>query len=293
MMRFILFFLCFVSFRITFPLKLSNELFSYTPIGVSGSQMHTGLTSWEQTRKPIFPRLRSDFTQSELRKWFAGDFDNYHQVVRDRRKGLLPREGGGHEHIHCCLRQVPTPGHLTTETARDDTMMEVQWSVLARYYFDADPEKMFRLRLYTFYSQRPKDGTADREKDIRMRIYKILPEEIVKLKQNDFDLGKVDWNDQEDPICELIEGCDIIWSKRKRYYQGIMPTGGAKVDSEMRPGTKIYIKDDLKLHKNTILLNDQGFDMDGNIVYGNHRNIPYKLQRVTKRNRLLWTLDEN
>jgi hypothetical protein len=41
-----------------------------------------------------------------LSDWFQGDFDNYAQVVEDRKQKLEPREGGGHEHFHCTLVPV-------------------------------------------------------------------------------------------------------------------------------------------------------------------------------------------
>ena len=65
-----------------------------------------------------------------LLDWFQGDFDNYRQVVEDRRQNRLPREGGGHEHIHCTL--VPV--------TRD--------SRLAAFYFDGAPTAIFRFRYY-------------------------------------------------------------------------------------------------------------------------------------------------
>merc|ERR1712060_594681 len=67
---------------------------------------------------------------------FRGHFDNLAQVRADRASGLLPREGGGHEHIHCHLQPVKL------SDAPADSV------VLAHYYFDGQPERTFRLRLY-------------------------------------------------------------------------------------------------------------------------------------------------
>jgi CpeT/CpcT family (DUF1001) len=62
--------------------------------------------------------------------WLQGDFDNYRQVVLDRQQNLLPREFGGHEHIHCLLLPV-------SRTTR-----------LAAFYFDGTPNAIFRFRFY-------------------------------------------------------------------------------------------------------------------------------------------------
>ena len=63
------------------------------------------------------PRQLSPLSHSSLLEvlldCFIGDFDNYEQVLQDRAKGMEPREGGGHEHIHCAVRRIDS--YLTTE----------------------------------------------------------------------------------------------------------------------------------------------------------------------------------
>uniref|UniRef100_A0A6V1QMS6 Uncharacterized protein n=1 Tax=Heterosigma akashiwo TaxID=2829 RepID=A0A6V1QMS6_HETAK len=69
--------------------------------------------------------------------------------------------------------------------------------------------------------------------------------------------------------------------------------GGAVVDSEMVPGRRVLVKDDLRLQRDLILLNDRGYDLEnGALLYGNARGLPYKMERVskTKNQDLLWTL---
>ena len=74
------------------------------------------------SHRPSFPSSSSALSSSsssssssaflaDLASRFQGDFDNYAQVVSDRAEGLLPGEGGGHEHIHCTLVPVD-PGLL-------------------------------------------------------------------------------------------------------------------------------------------------------------------------------------
>jgi len=74
--------------------------------------------------------IRHKMIWGRLLEWFQGDFDNYAQVFEDRKNGLLPRDGGGHEHFHCTL--VPV-----TESSR-----------LAAFFFDGNPNRIFRFRYY-------------------------------------------------------------------------------------------------------------------------------------------------
>lgn len=76
---------------------------------------------------------------------FQGDFDNYNQVVQDRRLGLTPGEGGGHEHIHCTL--VPCPQYYAGNGIDDQNNQCQEW-VLAAFYFNGNPRQIFRFRLY-------------------------------------------------------------------------------------------------------------------------------------------------
>jgi hypothetical protein len=76
---------------------------------------------------------------------FQGDFDNYDQVVQDRRHGLTPGEGGGHEHIHCTL--VPCPQYYAGNDIDEQNNQCQQW-VLAAFYFNGSPRQIFRFRLY-------------------------------------------------------------------------------------------------------------------------------------------------
>jgi hypothetical protein len=57
-----------------------------------------------------FDEQLNDDLFSTLVSRFQGDFDNYHQVVQDRKMGLTPRQGGGHEHFHVTF--IPMPINL-------------------------------------------------------------------------------------------------------------------------------------------------------------------------------------
>ncbi|KAL3806621.1 hypothetical protein ACHAXA_003012 [Cyclostephanos tholiformis] len=109
-----------------------------------------------------------------LLSMFQGDFDNYDQVVRDRERGLTPGEGGGHEHIHCTL--VPCPrrrnhraagsavvgGGEYHRTRRERRRRHRSRWVLAAFYFNGDPGRIFRFRLYRFVPPQSNDATMVR-----------------------------------------------------------------------------------------------------------------------------------
>ena len=81
-------------------------------------------------------------------------------MVSDRAEGLLPGEGGGHEHIHCTLVPVD-PGLLPSlllrgaaeeeedgEERKEGGGRSREEARLAAFYFDGIPERIFRFRLY-------------------------------------------------------------------------------------------------------------------------------------------------
>ena len=106
----------------------------------------------------------SSFYRGMLQR-FQGDFDNYKQVVEDRRRGLLPAEGGGHEHIHCTL--TPCPKMFEDEVGADHE----QW-VIAAFYLNGNPKQIFRFRLYRIIP--PKVGENNRT--VRLKLHTLNAE---------------------------------------------------------------------------------------------------------------------
>ena len=189
---------------------------------------------------------------STLLSRFQGDFDNYNQVYADRSNGLLPREGGGHEHFHVTLLPLPAaiiPEHLfplsglvsETET---ETKME-RGAVVAAYYFDGMPNRIFRLRMYTLSSCKVGAGAsagdagdagdADVEREeVHMKLYTFDPKLEGELRQESEDVvdkwvdiisdhlvvqdadgngngdGDDDFDQQE--LFQELERCDIVWT---------------------------------------------------------------------------------
>lgn len=96
---------------------------------------------------------------------FQGDFDNYNQVLQDRKRGLLPAEGGGHEHIHCTL--VPCPNLLGEELDTD----KEQW-VIAAFYLNGNPKQIFRFRVYRMMPPQMKDASLS---TVRLKLHTLNP----------------------------------------------------------------------------------------------------------------------
>jgi hypothetical protein len=267
-------------------------------------------------------------------EWFSGDFDNYRQVLDDRRNGLFPKDGGGHEHFHCTL----VPVNATTR--------------LAAFYFDGNPNRIFRFRFYEFVvgqeaDQEEEDGEQLSSSSIEMRLYTLHPELEALLRSHadtpsmwrslflDFDpvssaataasaTSNITTNTTMTssllPKLSILPQCEIAWSTKKDPVQhsyipdiperderdnttsttrsmsslttttttlspvhAVMVHGEAIVNSTMIPGMKIRIVDQLSLYEDTFYINDRGFDpTSGDYIYGNQRDVPYILQRVSR-----------
>lgn len=246
-----------------------------------------------------------------LLTWFQGDFDNYRQVVQDRSANLLPRQGGGHEHIHCSLIPV-------SPTSR-----------LAAFYFDGNPTAIFRFRFYRL--QGVKSPTLDEDHGGSISVDSV--DTILYTLDNDIELvlrsckdplqwpkvfrNYVEQQDKfkkysnmlktkdEDHIAEaavslgcvkLLPRCEVRWSWDRDPIQhayaadfrsdegsihAVMIHNEALLDSQMMPGQKILIKDQLSLWKDELWIHDRGFDpVSGDFIYGNQRGIPYRMERV-------------
>ena len=261
------------------------------PCGLTGLKSYR--TPTEDSRHSIY---RNDRLWVELTSRFQGDFDNYNQVIRDRRDGLLPREGGGHENIHCTLLPL-------SENTR-----------LAAFYFDGTPSAIFRFR---FYELRPHlHETTNELKAIDTVLYTLHPDLERRLRQE--SENPLSWpvifhsfGDEKEPSTtegeeelwqriQLLPKCDVRWSWRRdpvlhAYATGnsenddaddgihaVMVYGQATVDSQMMPGQQILIKDQLSIWSDALWIHDRGFNpTTGEYIYGNQRDVPYALDRVS------------
>jgi CpeT/CpcT family (DUF1001) len=282
---------------------------------------------------------QQDDLMETLLSWFQGDFDNYHQVVSDRRQNLTPREGGGHEHIHCALIPV-------TRTSR-----------LAAFYFDGQPTAIFRFRFYrlqpvvesknatmTLANGNPVIApaavdtllyTLDTALELKLRACAdplqwptIFCHHVLEQANNSMTI--IDDDDDDDDAhnaaatldvalaavrykcVTLLPHCEVRWSTTldpilHAYalsksladsdsqssngddnddsgsgLHAVMVHGSALLDSQMLPGQKILVYDQLSLWHDELWIHDRGYNPDTMAyIYGNQRGIPYRMQRVS------------
>ena len=212
---------------------------------------------------------------------FSGDFDNYDQVVTDRLAGLFPREGGGHEHIHCTLIPISHNERL------------------AAFYFDGNPNNIFRFRYYNYQfivdeHQQPKQ--------INMKLYTIHPDLEFILRQESDPIKWITlWTAAYCStttianLVTLLPNCDVQWSTTpdpiqhwyhtsdQSGFHAVMTYGEALVQSQRDPDVLILVRDQLTLLDNEFWIHDRGYNPNTmEFIYGNQKLIPYHLKRVTQ-----------
>jgi len=192
---------------------------------------------------------------------FQGHFDNHAQHLAEFAAGITPRAGGGHEHIHCSVQPVQVTG--------------VEHAVLATYYFNGNPQHTFRQRIY-----RLRELNADSQfgRCIQMEIFRLREEVAEKLRVHGSAVASELSIEDFSPAYH-IPGCDIFWRWCGERFEGHMRTDSVVVQSEVS-NQDIIVKDHVALWDNALWVNDRGYDMDGNYIYGNINDVPYKLQRV-------------
>ena len=190
---------------------------------------------------------------NKLSSRFTGDFDNYNQVYNDRCSlGLLPREGGGHEHIHCTLVPLP-PSYGLKKGKGEEAKVEIKEEMkeiengsvrigarLAAFYFNGVPGKIFRFRYYEFRAKIRTSATIDdvittkSKAIVTMRLHTFHPKleqslrdrseypeewpmifnQFCKAKEEEEEEPLDDDNDidNNDSMLKYLPGCDISWS---------------------------------------------------------------------------------
>ncbi len=260
---------------------------------------------WQRYSKSVDakPDLRNDDsstametkTEEDLELWnalldrFQGDFDNYDQVVEDRKNGLAPKEGGGHEHIHCTLLPLPSFEGEKENVAR----------IVAIFYFNGMPQRIFRLRLYTLFPEKNKNGVhmilATFQSSLESALKQKPLHQWMSILEKQYQIQNRSW----DNLCVTLPKCDVLWKNEsdpqqhsyaiqnnpENAFHALMCAGpkGTVVPSQMAPGSYINIRDELSLWQNDLWINDRGLDPHDStkFIYGNQRGIPYKLKRVT------------
>lgn len=230
-------------------------------------QLHmTATVVSQQADAPATPMATKSTMLDSFAGLFQGHFDNHAQTVENQAAGLTPREGGGHEHIHCHVQPLTLPTCETQPAA----------FAIATYYFDGNPQHIFRQRLYQMQE-------VERDEQfghcIQMSIYKLRTDVREKLRAAEGDVDAIAWCQEDVQEEQLIPGCDVFWRVTGDRYHGEMRTDSVVVESDFT-GKPIVIRDDVSLWRDELWVNDRGADMEGNYLYGNVKGVPYKMVRV-------------
>ena len=73
---------------------------------------------------------------------------------------------------------------------------------------------------------------------------------------------------------------DVYWRRCGERFEGRMRTESITIVSE-RSGEEIVVRDDVALWQDALWVNDRGATTDGEYVYGNIHEVPYKMSRVS------------
>jgi len=242
-----------------------NEKNARRPVETPQYSMHG-------TVRRIASYLTAKRSLDRFMKLFEGEFDNYEQVMEERQKGIEPREGGGHEHIHCQLKLVSDPDlndHI----------------IFAKYYFDGNPRAIFRSRIYKVWPV-----LNEESRELNMRIFRLYEELEQELRSKNYDPTQFEWGDET----ELVElhDCNVYWAEDEEegsdsVFTGYMKGECCQVFSPVI-GDLLHIYDDLLLTDTHLSVNDRGFNSEGDFVYGNRLGLPYVMRRLTGEDDPLW-----
>jgi len=196
-----------------------------------------------------------------FKEWMIGAYDNEQQAAAGAARGKFSARDGGHELVTATI--VPHP-----------TLVDV---LVAAYYFENDPTKVFRFRYYEFITD---DVNPWRQRGhVVMRLHRPSAAAEAALKAVGYDTTR--YLPALDAECEALSGCDVIWRKRpwRRHYRGELECGTCTLRSQRDPTVEIIVKDDLRLWKDALWINDRVYNKEGELLIGNRDGIPYKLRK--------------
>lgn len=199
----------------------------------------------------------------EIRSWFQGRYNNLYQAQKDAGRGRTTAADGGHEIVSTCIQSHP-----------DDPAL-----LLAAFRFGLETSTLpFRFRFYQF----SEDSSG--KYDVIMTLWRPTPETEVLLQKARYDIatylpGLADM--------EALTGCEVGWKKKKdrwslrSYYYGVLVNGTCQLRSQRDPNMIITSKDELKLWKRQLSINDRVYGPDGSLVIGNRDNVPYLFDKIS------------
>lgn len=196
-----------------------------------------------------------DANLARLSEWFAGEWDNYEQVMaaKDKSQGGAPP----HERVHALFLPVNVPA--------------IGGSVFfARQTLDDDPTRVFRLRLYRFAVDADNDAirldqySFNDEK--RWRDAHRAPESLTQLTSAELRYA---------PDCAVYFKFDSATGE----FTGSTRKGACKVASE-RLAKAVIVEDQIQLGQDKLWILSAARDEGGRMIYGNPQGIPHKQRKV-------------
>lgn len=191
-----------------------------------------------------------------LKSWFTGEFNNYQQVHKEKEdsisKDLI------HEHIHSIFEPINLP-------------WLGQNVFFVKQYFDNDPSKVYRQRIYNFTENK-------KENAIQLDIYSFKEKSLDSIFTNAHKEKSILTQLTKDQLT-ASPGCEVFWKKEKDHFKGYMKERACNFISK-RSGKRIYITDSLMLNDKEIWIRDEAEDEDGKYVFGHKAKIPHKLKKV-------------
>ena len=200
--------------------------------------------------------LDLDANLARLSEWFAGEWDNYEQVMLAKDQspaGSAPP----HERVHALFLPVDVPA--------------IGGSVFfARQTLDDDPARVFRLRLYRFVVEPEEDA-------IRLDQYSVNDEkswrDAHRTPQRLSQLTNAEL--RYTPDCAVYFKYDASLQE----FTGSPRPGACKVSSE-RLSKAVTVEDQIQLGKDKLWILSTARDQTGKLIYGNPQGIPHKQRKV-------------
>lgn len=200
--------------------------------------------------------LDVDANLARLSEWFAGEWDNYEQVMLAKEQSPNAT-APPHERVHALFLPVSVPA--------------IGGSVFfARQTLDDDPARVFRLRLYRFVVEPTQD--------------------VIRLDQYSFNDEK-SWRDAHRTPQRLAQltnaelrytpDCAVYfkYDPSLEEFSGSTRPGACKVSSE-RLSKAVTVEDQIQLGKDKLWILSTARDQTGRLVYGNPQGIPHKQRKV-------------
>jgi hypothetical protein len=210
---------------------------------------------------------------------FEGEFDNQIQTIVDRKISKIRTNWFRHEHIHCSVKRQ-------NDLSKNFSLFQ------AFYYFPFKTPTLFRERMYLFFSS---NLSTNKNVVFQMEILQNCNFNNFTSKKYPMEFKEIFFRNSIDE--KILNQCKIFWilkisndseEKEDFFYSGELLNGGCSIFS-FNTFKFLQVKDNLILSEHSLWVNDRGFSDQASIEYGNIKEIPYKLERLSSTNQLTVT----